>query len=76
MSAREASIALQALLRRDEFDAVSRVELFGELASHFVAKSEFPSEATDGITDEQFVRNVVDVLYRSQARAAEKSFSR
>ena len=54
----------KALLCRDEFDPAARVELFGELAAHFHAKTEFPPEATDGVADEQFLRNVVDVLYR------------
>jgi uncharacterized RDD family membrane protein YckC len=63
----EADTALQALLRRDEFDPVARVELFGELATHFHAKVEFPAEATDGVADEQFLRNVVDVIYRMRA---------
>jgi uncharacterized RDD family membrane protein YckC len=62
----EANVALQSLLRREEFDPVSRVELFGELAAHFHTKVEFPAEATDGVTDEQFLRNVVDVVYRSR----------
>ena len=62
----EADLALQSLLRRDEFDPVARVELFGELAAHFRTKVEFPAEATDGVADEQFLRNVVDVIYRSR----------
>lgn len=62
----EASIALQALLRRDEFDPIERVQLFGELAAHFRAKVTFPPEATDGIADEQYLRNVVDVIYRGR----------
>jgi uncharacterized RDD family membrane protein YckC len=62
----EADIALQSLLRREEFDPVSRVELFGELAAHFHAKVEFPAEATDGVADEQYLRNVVDVIYRTK----------
>jgi uncharacterized RDD family membrane protein YckC len=62
----EADIALQSLLRREEFDPLSRVELFGELASHFHAKVEFPAEATDGVADEQYLRNVVDVIYRTK----------
>ncbi|HUC85380.1 MAG TPA: hypothetical protein VL970_09330, partial [Candidatus Acidoferrales bacterium] len=66
----EADIALQALLRRDEFDPVSRVELFGGLAAHFHAKADFPAEATDGVADEQFLRNVVDVIYRTRPEAA------
>jgi uncharacterized RDD family membrane protein YckC len=63
----EAGIALQSLLRREEFDPVARVELFEELAAHFHAKVAFPAEATDGVADEQFLRNVVDVIYRTRA---------
>ncbi len=66
ISPAEAVVLLQALLRRDEFDPEARVELFHELAEHFRAKAEFPPEATDGITDEQYVRNVTDVLYRTR----------
>lgn len=62
----EAAVALQALVRRDEFDPADRVELFAELASHFQAKVTFPPEATDGIADEQYLRNVVDVIYRAR----------
>jgi len=60
----EAALALQALLRRDEFDPPARVELFRAIGAHFRAKAEFPAEATDGITDEQYLRNITDVLYR------------
>jgi uncharacterized RDD family membrane protein YckC len=66
VSPAEADVALQALLRREEFDPADRVELFGELAGHFQAKVEFPAEATDGVADEQYLRNVVDVLYRTR----------
>jgi len=62
----EAAIALQALLRRDELEPVARVELFAELAAHFREKAEFPPEATDGVADEQYLRNVVDVIYRAR----------
>jgi hypothetical protein len=68
----EASVALQALLRRDEFEAVARVELFAELAAHFRAKTDFPAEATDGVADEQYLRNVVDVIYRTTAKGLGK----
>jgi uncharacterized RDD family membrane protein YckC len=66
ISPAEAAVLLQALLRRDEFEPAARIELFRELAEHFRAKAEFPPEATDGITDEQYVRNVTDVLYRTR----------
>ncbi len=64
-SPQEAGIALQALLRRDEFDPRARVELFREMVAHFRSIVEFPEEATLGLTDEQYVRNVVDVIFRT-----------
>jgi hypothetical protein len=66
ISPTEADIALQALLRREEFDLTARVELFVELARHFRTRVEFPAEATDGVADEQYLRNVVDILYRTR----------
>ncbi len=62
----EADLALQALMRREEFDPVARVELFAGLAEHFRAKVDFPAEAAEGLADEQYLRNVVDVVYRSR----------
>lgn len=62
----EAALALEALLRREDFDPVARAALFGELAARFRARVGFPAEATEGISDEQYVRNVVDVLYRTR----------
>jgi uncharacterized RDD family membrane protein YckC len=67
ISPAEAGIAMQALLRRDLLEPQARVELFSEIAEHFRSQVEFPPEATDGITDEQYVRNVVDVLYRTRS---------
>jgi uncharacterized RDD family membrane protein YckC len=66
VSPAEAALALQALLRREPFQPAARVELFTELAAHFRAKVPFPAEALDGITDEQYLRNVVDVVYRTR----------
>jgi len=65
----EAALTVQALLRRDEFEPVARIDLFAELAGHFRTRVEFPPEATDGITDEQYLRNVVDILYRGRIDA-------
>jgi uncharacterized RDD family membrane protein YckC len=66
LSPGEASAALQALVRRDEFEPTARVELFEKLARHFRTKVDFPPDVTDGIPDEQYIRNVVDVVYRSR----------
>jgi uncharacterized RDD family membrane protein YckC len=60
----EAALALNALLRRDDFEPQARIELFREIAAHFRAKAEFPPETTEGMTDEQYLRNITDALYR------------
>lgn len=65
----EAAQALQALLRREDFDPAARIELFAELARHFQEKVAFPAEAVERMSDEQYVRNVVDVLYRTRKTA-------
>lgn len=66
VSPREAAAALQALVRRDELEAAARVALFAEFAAHFRSLVEFPPAAAEGLTDEQYVRNVVDILFRTQ----------
>lgn len=65
----EARIALLALLRRDELDPPARVELFADIAGHFASVVEFPPGATEGLSDEQYVRNIVDTLFRSRVSA-------
>lgn len=62
----EARMAWQAILRRDRLDETARLALFADLAAHFRAVTPIPHEAIDGVSDEQFVRNVVDVLFRSR----------
>ena len=67
----EARLALQALTRRDELDPAARVELFGELAAHFKSLVGFPAEVVESMPDEQYVRNVVDILFRTRTTAAQ-----
>lgn len=59
----EAALALDALVRRDRLDDAARTELFAALAEHFRALADFPAQVTEGLSDEQYVRNVVEVLY-------------
>lgn len=61
----EAGLVLQALMRRDELLPEARLELFGMMAGHLKNKVAFPSEAVEGVSDEQYVRNVVDVLFKT-----------
>jgi uncharacterized RDD family membrane protein YckC len=63
----EAQIALDAIFRRDELRADARIDLFAELAAHFRSSVSFPEESVIGLTDEQYVRNVVDLLFRPRA---------
>ena len=57
------TIALDAMLRRDSFEPRARVELFAELATYFKSLVEFPPEATEQLSDEQYVRNVAEILF-------------
>lgn len=69
VSPTEATLALQAILRRDEFEPNARVELFGQFAEHFRSLVEFPPDSVEGITDEQYLRNVVDILFNPRRRS-------
>ncbi len=66
VSPQAAGVAMQALVRRDELDPQARVEVFSEMAELFRAAVDFPEEATEGLSDEQFVRNAIDAIFRAQ----------
>jgi uncharacterized RDD family membrane protein YckC len=59
----QASLALTALLRRDELEPLARIEIFKEIAHYFRDLVPFPEEAVSTMSDEQYVRNVIDILY-------------
>ena len=59
-----AAIALDALLRRDQLQPEARLTVFSRLADHFRSLVEFPAEAVEQLSDEQYVRNAVEILYR------------
>jgi uncharacterized RDD family membrane protein YckC len=63
-SPQAAAVALEALLRRDELEPAARLQLFAGLAGHFRALVAFPLEAIEQLSDEQYLRNVVEILYR------------
>jgi uncharacterized RDD family membrane protein YckC len=67
ISPAEARLALDALVRRDELEDSARIQLFGAIARHFRELVEFPPEAVEGLTDEQYVRNVAETLFRKPA---------
>jgi hypothetical protein len=63
----EARIALDAVVRRNELEPKARLQLFEELANYFREMAEFPEDITIGLSDEQYVRNVVETLFRQAA---------
>ena len=66
----EAGLALQAIMRRNTLEPAARVALFAEIAERFRAAVPLPEELIEDVTDEQHVRNTVDVLYRARASQA------
>jgi uncharacterized RDD family membrane protein YckC len=70
-----AGLALHAVQRREHLEPAARIELFKEIADHFRLLVPFPEEATYGMTDEQYVRNVVDSLFHKQWRESLKKVS-
>ncbi len=63
----EAMLALDAMLRRDRLEPEARILLFQRLADYFRQRTSFPENATAGLSDEQFVRNTVDVFFNLDA---------
>jgi len=66
ISPQEAALYLQAILRRRELEPAARIELFQSLADQLREEVQFPDEATEALTPEQYVRNAVDLLYRTR----------
>ena len=61
----ELRVATEALIRRDQMLSEPRARLFQDIATRLRELSSFPEQATVGLTDEQFVRNAVESIYRN-----------
>lgn len=61
-----AALAVRAVTQRDGYDPLARIVLFRELAAHFKTLVEFPEESVESLTDEQYVRSVLRVIYRDK----------
>jgi len=59
------AMALRAVGQRDRYAPAARVELFRMLADYFRSVAAFPSEAIEGLSDEEYVRSVLRVIYRA-----------
>jgi uncharacterized RDD family membrane protein YckC len=66
VSPEEAQLALHALVRRDALETEARVKLYQQLAALFRDKVKFPDDAVFGLSDEQYIRNVVETVFRSR----------
>jgi uncharacterized RDD family membrane protein YckC len=64
ISPAEARLALEAVARRAELEPNSRLELYRQLAQRLRSIVTFPEETLEGMTDEQYIRNIVDLIYR------------
>ncbi len=64
ISPAEARLALEAIARRGQLEPSSRLELYRRLAQQLRSIVAFPEETLEGMTDEQYVRNIVDLVYR------------
>ena len=65
----EAAILAQALARREALEPDSRLALYADLADHFRQKVRFPESVLLGLTEEQFLRNTADSLFRQARRS-------
>jgi len=59
-------IALQAVSRRDELSPEAQLQVFGELGARFRRITRIPDEVMATLTDEQLVRNVLQVVTASR----------
>jgi uncharacterized RDD family membrane protein YckC len=62
------AIAVDALMRRDSLEDRARVAIFNDLETYFRSLAEFPEEDTDQLSSEQYVRNVVEILYSARKK--------
>jgi len=63
------ALALDAIARREAMEPSERIAMFADFARYFRRIARFPDEDTMGITDEQYVRNVLDTIYNTRKRA-------
>jgi uncharacterized RDD family membrane protein YckC len=63
-------VTLQALARRDELAAGTQVEVFRAIREKYATIANFPEADTATMTDEQFVRNALQVVLSGPGRQA------
>jgi len=68
-----AGLALQSLLRRNQLSDSARLEVFGKIRADLESHAPFPEESTLGLTDEQYVRNAVEILFEQRGAYAKQA---
>jgi uncharacterized RDD family membrane protein YckC len=63
-SPEQAALVLETLMRWNDLDPDTRIEVVGDIAEYFRELIHFPEEATAGLPDDQYLRNIVDILYQ------------
>lgn len=66
VSPEDVATAVDALLRRNRLEKQARLKIFSNLAAYFRCLVNLPEKAVEGLSDEQLVANLVDVLYRRE----------
>jgi uncharacterized RDD family membrane protein YckC len=69
-------MAVRAVSRRNSYNPQARLELFRDLATYFRGIVLFPEAAVEGLTDEQYVRSVLRVIYAPGGPSSTQTASR
>jgi uncharacterized RDD family membrane protein YckC len=69
-------IAVRAIAQRDGYAPAARMQLFRELAGYFRSLAQFPEAAVEGLTDEQYVRSALRVIYGAGGAVGQTTPSR
>jgi uncharacterized RDD family membrane protein YckC len=68
------AMAMRAVSQRDGFEPLARIQVFRDLADYFRALVPFPQSALEGLTDEQYVRSVLGVIYNPAGRRHQEGY--
>ncbi|MBF0432627.1 MAG: RDD family protein [Fibrobacteria bacterium] len=60
-----AYLALDALMRRDDFNPEGRLQVFGEIAAYYRNLVDFSEDAQRTLSDEILVRNIVEIIFKA-----------
>lgn len=64
----DAALMLEALNRREKLDPEARLRLYHDLAEALKERCPFPESATRGLSDEQYLRNCLELIYQTHSR--------